>query len=61
MNEKDLERAFGSTSDKWTESQRRVVSYIEWLESKKATLETALTLFLEATSDAWLSEHLTND
>jgi hypothetical protein len=61
MDEKILERAFGSTRDKWTESQKRVVFNIEWLEQRQSILETTLTLFRKAASDCWLSDHIRND
>lgn len=61
MNQKDLERAFSNPPDKWTESQRRIVHHIEWLEKSLANTQERLSLFQKAAADKWLTENLTND
>lgn len=61
MNEEMFERAFSSKRDKWTESQRRVVLQVEWLENALERAQTNLALFRKAAADEWLKEHLHND
>jgi hypothetical protein len=55
--DRDLARAFGTDDrEQWTESQRRVVMRIEWLEKVAKEQATRMARLEKAAASAWLSE-----
>jgi hypothetical protein len=52
---RDLSRAFGTADrEQWTESQRRVVMRLEWLERTMQEQAIRLARFERAAANAWL-------
>jgi hypothetical protein len=55
-NERDLARAFGTDDrEAWTESQRRVVLRLGYLEAIAKEQAARLARFEKAAADAWLA------